>query len=61
MLMMLVRRAHQSEVQDLLASLDVDKEYRKGIHAMETLRLRRAKILEAGFGVSELGLSVFNS
>lgn len=29
-----------------------DKEYRKGIHWLETLRLRRTKILEAGYTVS---------
>lgn len=28
---------------------EADKEYRKGVHAMETLRLRREKILEAGY------------
>ncbi|PVG02244.1 RhoGAP-domain-containing protein [Serendipita vermifera] len=28
---------------------DADKEYRKGVHAMETLRLRRVKTLEAGY------------
>lgn len=28
-----------------------DKEYRKGVHTMETLRLRRAKTLEAGYTV----------
>ncbi|KIM29131.1 hypothetical protein M408DRAFT_128687 [Serendipita vermifera MAFF 305830] len=28
---------------------EADKEYRKGVHAMETLRLRRAKTLEAGY------------
>lgn len=29
-----------------------DKEYRKGVHWLETLRLRRVKILEAGYNVS---------
>ncbi|CAG8529910.1 6537_t:CDS:10, partial [Acaulospora colombiana] len=28
---------------------EADKEYRKGVHAMETLRLRRVKTLEAGY------------
>ncbi|KAG8835577.1 hypothetical protein FRC18_000266 [Serendipita sp. 400] len=28
---------------------EADKEYRKGVHEMETLRLRREKILEAGY------------
>src|SRR5882757_2358746 len=30
----------------------VDKEYRKGVHWLETLRLRRTKILQAGYDVS---------
>jgi hypothetical protein len=29
----------------------LDKEYRKGVHWLETLRLRRMKILEAGYMV----------
>lgn len=29
-----------------------DKEYRKGVHWLETLRLRRVKILESGYKVS---------
>jgi hypothetical protein len=29
----------------------IDKEYRKGVHWLETLRLRRMKILEAGYMV----------
>ena len=45
---------YQSKGRHLVASLDVDREYRRGIHAMETLRLRRAKIMEAGFGVRKL-------
>lgn len=28
-----------------------DKEYRKGVHWLETLRIRRIKILEAGYNV----------
>ena len=28
-----------------------DKEYRKGVHWLETLRLRRVKIIESGFKV----------
>jgi hypothetical protein len=59
MLMMPVRSCVLVRSATPRSSLDVDREYRKGIHAMETLRLRRAKIMEAGFGVSELVLSVF--
>lgn len=33
-------------------SLDPDREYRKGVHWLETLRLRRTKILESGYKVS---------
>lgn len=29
----------------------LDKEYRKGVHWLETLRLRRIKILESGYQV----------
>ncbi|KAG8831371.1 hypothetical protein FRC17_003252 [Serendipita sp. 399] len=32
---------------------EADKEYRKGVHEMETLRLRREKILEAGYNSLE--------
>lgn len=32
--------------------LSTDKEYRKGVHWLETLRLRRVKILQAGYNVS---------
>lgn len=28
-----------------------DREYRKGVHWLETLRLRRTKILESGYKV----------
>ncbi|EAU92860.2 hypothetical protein CC1G_03647 [Coprinopsis cinerea okayama7 len=31
---------------------EADKEYRKGVHWLETLRLRRTKILESGYKVS---------
>lgn len=34
-----------------------DKEYRKGVHWLETLRLRRTKILEAAYTVSLYFLS----
>ena len=30
-----------------------DKEYRKGVHWLETLRLRRVKILEGGYNSLE--------
>ena len=30
----------------------LDKEYRKGVHWLETLRLRRTKILENGYKVN---------
>jgi hypothetical protein len=30
---------------------EADKEYRKGVHWLETLRIRRVKILEAGYMV----------
>lgn len=30
----------------------LDREYRKGVHWLETLRLRRTKILESGYKVS---------
>jgi hypothetical protein len=59
--MMPVRRSKLVRDRHLVATLDIDREYRKGIHALETLRLRRAKIMEAGFGVcNNLGLSVFD-
>lgn len=32
----------------------LDKEYRKGVHWLETLRLRRVKILQAGYNVRML-------
>jgi hypothetical protein len=31
--------------------LDTDKEYRKGVHWLETLRLRRTRILTSGYKV----------
>jgi hypothetical protein len=31
--------------------LSEDKEYRKGVHWLETLRRRRMKLLEAGYNV----------
>lgn len=34
--------------------IHIDKEYRKGVHWLETLRLRRVKILQAGYHVSEI-------
>lgn len=33
---------------------EADKEYRKAVHWMETLRLRRTKILEGGYKVCTL-------
>ncbi|EJD55489.1 RhoGAP-domain-containing protein [Auricularia subglabra TFB-10046 SS5] len=33
---------------------DADKEYRKGVHWLETLRLRRVKILESGYNSLEI-------
>lgn len=32
----------------------IDKDYRKGVHWLETLRLRRTKILESGFKASHV-------
>lgn len=32
--------------------LSIDKEYRKGVHWLETLRLRRTRILTSGYKVS---------
>ncbi|PPQ63698.1 hypothetical protein CVT24_004278 [Panaeolus cyanescens] len=36
---------------------EADKEYRKGVHWLETLRLRRTKILESGFKACSTGYS----
>lgn len=36
----------------------LDKEYRKGVHWLETLRLRRVKILEGGYNASTHALCV---
>ena len=38
--------------QKLVIIQYLDKEYRKGVHWLETLRLRRTKILENGYKVS---------
>ena len=35
-----------------------DKEYRKGVHWLETLRLRRTKILEGAYAVWDFALVV---
>lgn len=34
--------------------LDSDKEYRKAVHWLETLRIRRVKILEGGYNVRHM-------
>jgi hypothetical protein len=34
------------------AELDLDKDYRKAVHWLETLRIRRIKTLEGGYNVS---------
>ena len=31
----------------------LDKDYRKAVHWLETLRIRRVKILEGGYNVSQ--------
>jgi hypothetical protein len=36
----------------LALTMQIDKEYRNGVHWLETLRLRRIKILESGYRVS---------
>lgn len=41
---------HSAEISVLMYR--ADKEYRKGVHWLETLRIRRMKILEAGYMVS---------
>lgn len=35
---------------------EADKEYRKGVHWLETLRLRRATIIRSGYTVSDVAL-----
>lgn len=48
---------HVTVPSALLWSYDIvtlDKEYRKAVHWLETLRLRRVKILEGGYNVSTL-------
>ena len=44
----------QRIVNSTEAELRADKEYRKGVHWLETLRLRRAKILEGAFQVRKV-------
>lgn len=39
-------------IQEAVLTYSIDKEYRKGVHHFETLRLRRQKILEGAFVVS---------
>ena len=41
--------------------LGTDREYRKAVHWLETLRLRRMKILENGYKVCHLCLTPFRS
>ncbi len=38
----------------MLTELFSDKDYRKAIHWLETLRIRRVKILEGGYNVSDV-------
>lgn len=46
-----------SSIVSLTPQILPDKEYRKGVHWLETLRLRRTKILEAAYTVSVLQAS----
>jgi hypothetical protein len=36
------------------AELGLDKDYRKAVHWLETLRIRRIKTLEGGYNVSRI-------
>ena len=46
-----VVRSDSPLAQRVCVSHYLDKEYRKGVHWLETLRLRRIKILESGYHV----------
>ena len=46
-----VVRSDSPLAQRVFVSHYLDKEYRKGVHWLETLRLRRIKILESGYHV----------
>lgn len=45
-------------IQEAMLTYSIDKEYRKGVHHFETLRLRRQKILEGAFVVSLVTVAV---
>lgn len=45
-------------IQEAVLTYSIDKEYRKGVHHFETLRLRRQKILEGAFVVSLVTVAV---
>ena len=46
--------SHNDQLKPIL-----DKEYRKGVHWLETLRLRRSKIVDGAFQVSQLTVQGF--